>query len=72
MGLVARAGRYRPIQAYERGALQDALPTSLRSATPGELSEGRVGAARTIWPEGVELPSAEQPALAVVLVPARH
>lgn len=62
-------GAYRPIQAYERGALQDALPAGLRSPTPGGLSEGRVGEARTIWPEGAELPTADAPALAVVMVP---
>ena len=31
--------------------------------------QGRVGAARTIWPEGAELPTADAPALAVVMVP---
>ena len=62
-------GAYRPIQAYERGAVQDALPTSLRGATPASLVEGRRGRAQTIWPADVELPSADSPQLAVVLVP---
>ena len=62
-------GAYRPIQAYERGVVQDALPTSLRSATPTGLVEGREGRAQTIWPAGAKLPSADQPELAVVLVP---
>jgi putative peptide zinc metalloprotease protein len=62
-------GAYRPIQAYERGVVQDALPTSLRSATPTGLVEGRGGSAQTIWPAGTELPNAERPELAVVLVP---
>jgi putative peptide zinc metalloprotease protein len=64
-------GAYRPIQAYERGALQDVLPAALHSAgaAPGRLAEGRGGRARTIWPAGAELPSADRPALAVVLVP---
>ena len=62
-------GAYRPIQAYERGVVQDALPTSLRSATPTGLVEGRGGSAQTIWPAGTELPSADSPELAVVLVP---
>jgi putative peptide zinc metalloprotease protein len=62
-------GAYRPIQAYERGALQDALPAGLRSATPGGLSDGGVGSARAVWPEGAELPTADAPALAVVMVP---
>jgi putative peptide zinc metalloprotease protein len=62
-------GAYRPIQAYERGVVQDALPTSLRSATPTGLVEGRGGSAQTIWPADAELPSADSPELAVVLVP---
>jgi len=63
------AGTYRPIRPYERGVVQDVLPTSLRSATPSGLVEGRGGNARTIWPAGAELPSADDPELAVVLVP---
>ena len=62
-------GAYRPIQAYERGAVQDALPTSLRGVAPASLVEGRGGRAQTIWPADVELPSADRPQLAVVLVP---
>jgi putative peptide zinc metalloprotease protein len=62
-------GAYRPIQAYERGAVQDALPTSLRGVAPASLVEGRGGRAQTIWPADVELPSADSPQLAVVLVP---
>lgn len=64
-------GTYRPIRPYERGVVQDVLPTSLRSATPSGLVEGRGGSARTIWPADAELPSADDPQLAVVLVP-RH
>ena len=63
------AGTYRPIRPYERGVVQDVLPASLRSATPTGLVEGRESRARTIWPAGAELPSADAPQLALVLVP---
>ncbi|MGH3331777.1 MAG: hypothetical protein ACRDPJ_10815 [Nocardioidaceae bacterium] len=58
--------RYRAIQAYERGAVQDLVPVG--SASPG-LAPGRVGRARTLWPAGSELPTADAPALSVVFVP---
>ena len=61
-------GTYRPIQAYERGALQDALPALARTAPTG-LSAGAGGSARTLWPEGEALPTATEPALSVVMVP---
>ena len=63
------AGTYRPIQAYERGTLGDVLPAVAGSRTPTGLEEGRGGTAQTIWPEGAELPSADSPELALVLVP---
>ena len=63
------AGTYRPIRPYERGVVQDVLPASMRSTTPSGLVEGRGGSARTIWPADAELPSADAPQLAVVLVP---
>jgi putative peptide zinc metalloprotease protein len=62
-------GAYRPIRPYERGVVQDVLPVSLRSATPTGLVEGGSGTARTIWPADADLPSADNPELAVVLVP---
>ncbi|WP_392544051.1 hypothetical protein [Oryzobacter telluris] len=61
-------GIYRPIQAYERGALQDALPALTRTMPVG-LSEGRAGRATTLWPEGEAVPTAARPALSVVMVP---
>ena len=66
------AGTYRPIRPYERGVVQDVLPASMRSTTPSGLVEGRAGSARTIWPAGAELPSADAPQLAVVLVPRQR
>ncbi|MFH5821425.1 hypothetical protein [Georgenia sp. AZ-5] len=70
-------GTYRPVQAYERGALQDALPAALLETlpvtldrgTPTGLVEGRPGQAQAVWPAGTTLPAADAPALAVVLVP---
>ena len=59
--------RYRPIQAYERGTLFDALPMS----APTGLQPGVVARATTTWPAGEPLPTAESPALSVVLVPHR-
>ncbi len=60
-----RPGAYQPVQAYERGTLQDALGGWAKTG----LQEGRSGTAQTIWPEAGELPTAESPVLALVLVP---
>jgi putative peptide zinc metalloprotease protein len=57
--------RYRPIEAYERGTLIDALPM----AAPTGLQSGAVARARTVWPAGEALPTHDRPALSVVLVP---
>jgi putative peptide zinc metalloprotease protein len=60
-------GRYRPVRAWEGGTLLDAVPASSGTA----LGEGSRGSAATIWPEDAgPLPSADAPALAMVLVPA--
>jgi putative peptide zinc metalloprotease protein len=59
--------RYRPVRAWEGGTVLDAVPASSSSA----LGEGYEGAAATIWPEDAgPLPTADAPALAMVLVPA--
>jgi putative peptide zinc metalloprotease protein len=59
--------RYRPVRAWEGGTLLDAVPGSGSSA----LGEGSRGSAATIWPEDAgPLPTADAPALAMVLVPA--
>jgi putative peptide zinc metalloprotease protein len=63
-------GNYRAIQPYERGTLTDALPAAFHSATPSGLQEGRQSSAQTIWPANAgPLPTADKPALALVLVP---
>ena len=62
-------GTYRPVQAYERGTLADAVSSTLRSGVPATLQEGREGAGRAVWPQGAALPTAEKPELAVVMVP---
>jgi putative peptide zinc metalloprotease protein len=58
--------RYRPIQPYERGALSDAVPAAM---LPAALREGRAAQATVLWPASEPVPTAEQPALSVVLVP---
>lgn len=57
--------RYRPIQSWERGSLVDVLPASARDG----LASGTVGRASTSWPASDPLPTADEPVLAVVLVP---
>jgi putative peptide zinc metalloprotease protein len=58
--------RYRPVRAWEGGTVLDAVP-----AVAGQsLEEGSRGAAATLWPaDAGPVPTEEQPALALVLVP---
>jgi putative peptide zinc metalloprotease protein len=59
--------RYRPVRAWEGGTVLDAVPAADSSA----LQPGTRGAATTLWPEDAgPLPTADDPALAMVLVPA--
>jgi putative peptide zinc metalloprotease protein len=59
--------RYRPVQAWEGGTVLDAAPAAQGQA----LAAGSRGAAATIWPaDAGPLPTADDPALAMVLVPA--
>ena len=58
--------RYRPVRAWEGGTLLDVLPASAGSG----LAEGARGSGTTLWPAEAELPTAERPALALVLVPS--
>jgi putative peptide zinc metalloprotease protein len=58
--------RYRPIQPYERGTLVDAVPASVGGPVDQSWQLGRM---QTIWPAGMQMPTAERPALAMVLVP---
>src|SRR3954454_21177199 len=69
-------GVYRPIQPGEGGRIQDLagasalhglLPAS--AAEPVGLRVGEQRSARTIWPAGVALPTADHPAVALVLTP---
>jgi putative peptide zinc metalloprotease protein len=64
---------YRPVQAYERGTLADA-GTLLRpqGAPSGPLEAGAAGGTVALWPEGRDLPTPENPELAMVLVPQRQ
>ena len=61
-------GAYRPVQPYERGTLFDAA-ASFAPVTSAGLAEGGAGQALTAWPTGTDLPTAEKPQLAMVLVP---
>ena len=59
--------RYRPVRAWEGGTLLDVVP----AASSSRLDVGSQGAAPTIWPEDAgPLPTADDPALAMVLVPS--
>ncbi|WP_156399892.1 hypothetical protein [Phycicoccus sp. Soil748] len=67
-------GTYRPVQAYERGTLADAVHTTftrtgLVSPAQQRLQEGRQATGRTIWRRGAALPTADAPVLAVVMAP---
>lgn len=56
-------GNYRQIQAYERGALQDAFPAALHTGLQSR-------SASAIWPaDAGAVPTADHPALAMVLIP---
>jgi putative peptide zinc metalloprotease protein len=60
------ADTYRPVRAWEGGTVLDAVPASSSSG----LGAGSRGAATTVWPDdGGPLPTADHPALAMVLVP---
>ncbi len=58
--------RYRPIQAYERGTLADAV--ALASPSTG-FAVGSTGQGTINWPADAELPTRERPQLGMVLVP---
>ena len=61
--------RYRPVRAWEGGTVLDAVP----AANSSRLDVGSRGAAPTIWPEDAgPLPTADRPALAMLLVPAAN
>src|SRR5687768_15454931 len=58
--------RYRPVRAFEGGTLLDVVP----AAGSSRLEVGSQGSAPTIWPEDAgPLPTPDDPALAMVLVP---
>ena len=76
-GLVAGLGhawtdpdRYRPIAAYERGTLGDALPLPRPAASYGTgLDVGQEGDLQVAWPEGKAVPTRDEPELALVMIP---
>jgi len=59
--------RYRPVRAFEGGTVLDAVT----AASSSRVDAGTQGTAPTIWPEDAgPLPTADRPALAMVLVPS--
>jgi putative peptide zinc metalloprotease protein len=64
---------YRPIEAYERGTVADAVTLVTRSSPrlqSGRLHSGEGHDANAIWPDRTtDVPSRERPTLAVVMVP---
>jgi putative peptide zinc metalloprotease protein len=59
--------RYRPVRAWEGGTLLDAVP----AASSTGLAAGSRGTAATVWPaDAGPLPTEDDPALAMVLVPS--
>src|SRR4051794_8975054 len=59
-------GNYRPIQRYERGTVFDALPATVTSS----LAPGTERTVSTVWADdGQPLPTADHPAIALVLTP---
>jgi len=61
------ADTYRPVQPYERGTLVDVLASV--TPAPDTLSEGQSGSLTTVWPADASLGTAENPELAMILVP---
>lgn len=58
--------RYRPVRAWEGGTVLDAVPAS----SAQDLSAGSRGTAATVWPaDAGPVPTADRPALALVMVP---
>jgi putative peptide zinc metalloprotease protein len=62
------AGRYRPIQPYERGTIVDlvAAPFVMPNAAAGEADGGQI---TTVLPRFATLPTESEPQVALVLVP---
>jgi putative peptide zinc metalloprotease protein len=64
-------GTYRPIQPFEGGTLTQAVSAARSAARPAPsgLVEGQYGRLVTGWADGDPRPTAEEPQLALVLVP---
>ncbi len=58
--------RYRPVQAYERGTITDAVALA---RPPTGFSVGNEGSGTVVLPAGADLPTRSDPQLAAVLVP---
>jgi putative peptide zinc metalloprotease protein len=58
---------YRPIQPYERGAVEDGFAAV--GFHTAQFEQGSEGSVNTVWPSGVARPTQDHPQLAMVLVP---
>ena len=67
-----RPGVYRPIAPNERGTVQDAIGAATQHSilpAASSLQVGQRSTAQTIWPAGTTLPTADHPAVALVMTP---
>ncbi len=61
--------RYRPVQAYERGTITEAVTLA---RPPTGFSVGNQGSGTVLLPSGADLPTRSDPQLAAVLVPTEQ
>ncbi|MBB6628269.1 hypothetical protein H5V45_13150 [Nocardioides sp. KIGAM211] len=64
-----RGDTYRPIAAYERGTLGQALPLARSAPATEGLREGSEGTIQSAWPAGSPMPTKDDPGLALIMVP---
>lgn len=60
---------YRPISPTERLTVVEMLPTSSQTGTQPVVEQGSTGTVTTAWGSSAPLPTEDEPALALVLVP---
>ncbi|MFP5220007.1 MAG: hypothetical protein ACLGIG_09775 [Actinomycetes bacterium] len=60
---------YRPISPTERLTVVEMLPTAAQTTATTTVGEGTTGTVTTVWGSAADLPTQEEPALALVLLP---